>query len=212
MGSKRAVNLLRKAMRPLMVANMNQLTCHDITSNYIRFVTRDWDGLSLSTKTDANADSGFTMAADTVHQVAALGDASNAIVLPEASVGALTVFRWTAVADGGSNITFTTASGEFYAAQTLNIPVLNLANGFGPAPYVIGNSWTDTVAIGSGTIVTATAAHNTLTLTHTATNNQTNIGAEIAFFCSTENYWRVAFIGSELGNGAVNTNFAFSTA
>ena len=184
----------------------------NIDSNYIRFATADWDGLTVSTKSDANVDTGFTMADGYIYQAAWDGDgAAASMVLPAATAGALTVFRFTGVADGGANIVFTTTSGDFYAAQTLNIPVLNLADGFGPSPRVIGNSWTDTIARGGGTIVTATAAHNTFTIASTANNNQTNIGAELAFFCATKGFWRVAFQGSELGTGALNQTFAFTT-
>ena len=183
-----------------------------VDSNYIRFVTQDWDGLSLSTKTDANCDSGFTMAASTLHQCAALGDATNAIVLPEATPGALTVWRYTAQADGGSNITFTCASGDFYQAQTLNTDVTNFGDAHPHGRWILGTDITQTVATFGGAIITAAATHDTLTYAHTATNNQTNVGAEIAFFCKTDGFWRVAWKGSELGSGALNASFAFSTA
>ena len=42
----------------------------------------------------------------------------------------------------------------------------------------------------------------------TATDNQTNLGAELAFYCDTDNYWRLSFKGSELGSGAINATFA----
>ncbi len=40
----------------------NSLTATHMDSNYMRFVTGDYDGLAISTKTDANCDSGFTFA------------------------------------------------------------------------------------------------------------------------------------------------------
>jgi hypothetical protein len=182
-----------------------------VDSNYIRWVTGDYDGLSLLTKTDGNADSGLALAADTVHQVAALGDATNAHTLPDAVAGTLVVIRYTAQYDGGNNNqTITCASGEFFAAQTLNLIISNNGNGLLFPKRVIGNDWTDTVAIAGGTIVTAAATDNTLTLRPTANNNQTNIGAELSFFCQTDGFWRVAFLGSELGSGAVNTSWGFS--
>ena len=58
--------------------------------------------------------------------------------------------------------------------------------------------------------LTEAGTHNRLTLTATATNNQTNIGAELSFFCRTDGTWQVAFLSSELGSGALNTNFATS--
>ena len=73
------------------------------------------------------------------------------------------------------------------------------------------SDYTPTVGIAGGTIVAIAAADNTLTYTGTATNNQTNIGAEWAFFCEEAGVWTPAFRGCELGTGAVNTNLAFST-
>ena len=186
------------------------LTANDITSNYIRFVTGDYSGLSLSTKTDANADSGFTMADNTFHQVAYDGGGASAITLPAAALGSLTVFRFTAQADGGQNIVFSCASGEFFAAQTLNTDVTNFgdANPFGRR--ILGTDFTQTVATFGGAIVTIASTHNTLTIATTATNNQTNIGAELAFYCTTAGFWRLMFKPSELGSGALNGTFATS--
>jgi hypothetical protein len=189
------------------------LTCDAIKSNYIRFATGDYSGLSLSTKTDANADSGFTMADNTFHQVAALGDATNAFVLPEASVGSLTVFRFTGQYDGGANAgTWTTKAGDFYAAQTLNTDVTNFGDAQPGSRRIFGTDFTQTVATHGGAIITIVATHNTLTIVPTATNNQTNIGAELAFYCEVDGFWRLSFKASELGSGALNGTFATSTA
>ena len=57
-------------------------------SNYHRWSTGDYSGLSLATKTDANCDSGFTFAVDTYHECAPVGDATNAFVLPSLAPGA----------------------------------------------------------------------------------------------------------------------------
>ena len=223
LGLNRLEALLEQIDRDVNLANTTLTNCHlnttgsvtmagHVDSNYVRFVSQDWDGLSLSTKTDANCDSGFTMADDTFHQCAALGDASNAIVLPAATPGALTVWRYTAIADGGSNITFTCASGDFYQAQTINTDVTNFGDAHPHGRWILGTDITQTVATFGGAIITAAATHNTLTYAHTATNNQTNIGATIAFYCKTDGFWRVGWKGSELGSGALNASFAFSTA
>jgi hypothetical protein len=46
----------------------------------------------------------------------------------------------------------------------------------------------------------------------TATNNQTNIGAEIAFYCAVDGKWRVSWRGAQLGSGIVNATWAVSAA
>jgi len=184
--------------------NMNE----KVASNYLRWAMGDHSGLSLATKTDANCDSGFTAAANTLHECAALGDATNAYVLPEATVGTVVVFKWTAQYDGGNNATFTCASGDFFAAQTLNFKTLGSdANAVGPR--IIGTDFTTTQSLGK--ISTFTAAHNTLTMSTTATNNQSNVGSELSFFCEDGGFWRILWQGVALGNGSMNATFAGST-
>ena len=73
-----------------------------------------------------------------------------------------------------------------------------------------GTKWTQTVATHGGAIVTISKSHNTFIIASTATNNQTNIGAELGFYCETDGYWRLGFKGSELGSGALNATFATS--
>ena len=180
-----------------------------LKSNYVRFVSGDYNGLAIATKSDANADSGFTFAVDTLTEVACVGDATNAFVLPTATLGALVVMRITAQYDGGNNATFTTAAGDFYAAQTLNFVTQNAGDAIRVAPRVIGTDIVQTVSLGK--ISTFTAAHNTLTLATTATNNQSNKGAELSFYCETAGFWRMAWLGSELGTGVMNATFAGST-
>tara|TARA_A100000164_G_C21634601_1_gene642875 strand:- start:25 stop:720 length:696 start_codon:yes stop_codon:yes gene_type:complete len=186
------------------------LTAHDIHSNYIAWATGDYDNLTISTKSDANCDSGFTFEANALTECACTGDATNAFVLPAATLGTLVVMRITAQYDGGNNATFTTAAGDFYAAQTLNFITQNAGDTIRVAPRVLGASPVATQTLGK--ISTFTAAHNTLTLSTTATNNQTNKGAELSFYCQNAGFWRIAFLGSELGSGAMNATFAGSTA
>jgi hypothetical protein len=184
------------------------ITIDHITSNYLKFVSGDYDGLAISTKTDANCDSGFTFAANTLTECACVGDATNAFVLPAATRGTLVVMRITAQYDGGNNATFTTAAGDFYAAQTLNFITQNAGDTIRVAPRTIGASPVATQSLGK--ISTFAATHNTLTLSTTATNNQTNKGAELSFYCATDGFWRIAFLGSELGTGVMNATFAGS--
>ena len=184
--------------------NLNQ----KVASGYLRWCLGDHSGLSLLTKTDANCDTGFTAAANTLHECAALGDDTNAYVLPSATVGTVVVFKFTAQYDGANNATFTTATGDFFAAQTLNFPTLGAGAG-ASGPRVIGTDFTTTQSLGK--ISTLTAAHNTLTMSTTATNNQTNVGSELSFFCEDGGFWRVLFQGVALGSGAMNATFAGST-
>ena len=190
------------------VAGGSTLKADAIDSNYIKFACADWNGLTISTKSDANVDSGFTMAVDTFYEAAWDGAGASAIVLPAATPGALSVFRFTAQADGGANIVFSAASGEFFAAQTLNTDVTNFGDAHPHGRWIKGTSMTQTVATFGGAIVTIAATHNTLTIAATATDNQTNIGAELGFYCETAGYWRLGFKGSELGSGAINATFA----
>jgi|TARA_R110000782_G_scaffold264470_1_gene357663 hypothetical protein len=184
------------------------LTANDITSNYVRFVTGDYSGLTVSTKSDANSRGGLTYAVNTVTENAVDGGTgASAITLPAATLGALVVHRFTAQADGGQNIVFSCAGGEFFAAQTLNTDVSNLGD-LVPGRRVLGTDFTQTVATYGGAIVTVAGTHNTLTIAMTATNNQTNIGAEVAFYCAAAGTWRLMFQSSELGSGALNATFA----
>tara|TARA_R110000744_G_scaffold20477_12_gene53824 strand:+ start:1039 stop:1746 length:708 start_codon:yes stop_codon:yes gene_type:complete len=188
----------------------SSIVATDISSNYMKFVTGDYDGLAIATKTDANCDTGFTFAANTLTECACLGDATNAFVLPDATLGTLVVMRITTQYDGGNNATFTTDSGDFFAVQTLNFPTQNAGDAIRVAPRVIGASPVATQTLGK--ISTFAATHNTLTLSTTATNNQTNKGAELSFYCADAGFWRIAFLGSELGSGVMNATFAGSAA
>lgn len=186
------------------------VNCH-MDSNYVRFLTGDYFDMTLSTLGDAAVDAGFTMVNGTFYEAAWDGGGAAAIVLPTATEGALTVFRFTAQADGGQTATWTCASGEIFAGQSLNTDVVNLGDGLSVHNRVIGQSFTQTIATGGGAIVTANGTdHNRLSIAATATNNQTNIGAELAFYCHKAGEWRVAFLASELGSGALNGTFEFS--
>ena len=179
-----------------------------LKSNYLRFITgTDYKGLTLVSKTDANADSGFTMTANAYHEVSTTADATQAIVLPAADVDTLCVFEITAQADGGDTSTFSTTGTDTYEAQSLNILNMNI----GDAAVGRYSTSTDfTPGDNLGKIVTLLATDNRISISSTATNNQTNAGAKLAFYCETAGKWRVAFQGSELGNGTPNATFSGS--
>lgn len=179
-----------------------------IDSKYLQFVTGQYSGLTLSTKDDAAADAGFTLENNSLTECAWVGDAAAAIVLPEAKRGDLIVFRFTGQCDGGQDITFTTATGESYEVQSINIysPLDGLS---GPGPLQVGSDIVTTQTLGD--IETVVAGDNTLTIAATATNNQTNKGAEVGFYCVNDGKWFVSWKGSGLGSGAINATFEFST-
>jgi hypothetical protein len=184
--------------------------------NKLAYLSWNWSELNLrpaADSTDAKTDTGWTLVDGEIAESLWDGDgAAASMVLPSATVGSLSVFRFSAQADGGTNIVFTTASGEFFENGTITVPVTNLGDkhtGSRRPAYL--QSWTESVATAGGAIVAVSAAHNTLTIASTATNNQTNIGAELAFFCDKKGFWKLAFLGSELGSGAINATFATST-
>jgi hypothetical protein len=184
--------------------------------NKLAYLSWNWNDMDLrlaSESTDAKTDTGFTMVDGQIVESLWDGDgAAASMVLPSATEGVLCVFRFSADANGGQDITFTTASGDFYEAGTITVPVTNLGDkhtGARRPAYL--QRWTESVATAAGAIVTVTAAHNTFIIASTATNNQTNIGAEIAWFCDQKGFWKFGFLGSESGTGAINATFATST-
>jgi hypothetical protein len=146
MGTKR-IGLARvEALIENLKRDINLKSSH---SNYLRFMTADWDGMSVSAKTDANSRTGFALVDGTVIE--------NAV-------------------DGGTG------------ASAITLPA----------------------ATGTGAVKTANGtSHNVITIATTATNNQTNVGAELCFYCATDGFWRVSFRGSELGDGSINATWTF---
>ena len=178
--------------------------------NKLAYLSWDWAHLGYEAKAAAATDTGYTLKEGHVNGSLWDGDgAAASMVLPSATVGALVVFRFNAQADGGQSITFTTASGDYYDQGTLMLTVENNGDGQLMQPNRL-QSWVQAVATSGGTIVTTARTHNTLAIASTATNNQTNIGAELAWFCEEKGYWKLVFKGSELGSGAVNATFATS--
>jgi len=194
----------------------DSISNHRYIENKQAFRTFDWSDLSLrvaTESTDAKTDTGFTMVDGEIVESLWDGDgAAASMVLPAAVKGALTVFGFRAQADGAASITFTTASSEYFEGGSICVPVSNLGDAFIYARRpTLQTKWIQSVAVGAGAVVTISSAHNTFIIAATATNNQTNIGADLAFFCETKGYWRIGFIGSELGSGAINATFATST-
>ena len=146
----------------------------------------DPTGLTTTAKTDANVDTGFTIADNTIIDSAwdAAGAAAS-IVLPAATVGNYVVWRQTAAADGASVIlTITCASSEFFAGDQILSTGTNLA---------VNNE------------ITA-ATDNTLAVAVTTANNGWGeIGSSIVFFCRTASYWLVKLHSVSLGTGAVGS-------
>tara|TARA_R100000951_G_C2619189_1_gene173835 strand:- start:92 stop:685 length:594 start_codon:yes stop_codon:yes gene_type:complete len=191
---------------------LEELQSAHIDSSYIKFVTGDYFGLHLNTQNDAACDAGLTLEPNSFNELAWAGDAGSAITLPPAQKGSLVVIRFTAQCDGGANMVISAASGDFYAKQTLNTDVTNIGDAAANScRRVIGTNFTQSVATFAGAVVAITAAHNTFTIAATASNNQTNVGAELSLYCQEDGFWRLAFKGSELGSGALNATFAAST-
>ena len=190
------------------------LSSQKYIDNKMAYYSWVWDNLSLrpaTESTDAKTDTGFTLVDGEIVESLWDGDgAAASMVLPSATKGALSVFRFAAQADGGTSITFTTASSEFFEKGTLTPGVTDLGNKYQVLAPAYSQRWVQSVATGGGAIITIGSAANELVIASTATNNQTNIGAELAFFCEDKGLWKVAFLGSELGNGAINATFTIS--
>jgi len=183
--------------------------------NKMAYYSWVWDNLRLrpaAESTDAKTDTGWTMVDGEIAESLWDGDgAAASMVLPAATKGALTVFRFSARADGGTSITFTPASGDIYALGTLTIPVTNLGDKLtGARRPAYTQSWVESVATAGGAIITIGAAADALVIASTASDNQTNIGAELAFFCENKGEWKLGFLGSEDGSGAINATFTIS--
>ena len=170
----------------------NKLDAELVSAKYIKnklaYLTGVYDDLDLrvaSDTTDAKTDTGFALRDGEIVESLYDGDgAAASMTLPSATVGTLCVFRFSAQADGGQSITFTNNSGDYYEAGTITVPVTNMGDkltGLRKPAYL--QRWTESVATSGGAIVTVASSHTNLAIASTATNNQTNIGAEIAWFC-----------------------------
>lgn len=195
----------------------SQLNNPDYVANKLAFMTGGYGHLALrlaSETTDAATDTGFTLKNGQIAESLWNGDgAAASMVMPSATVGALTVFRFAAQADGGQNITFTCASTDTFHPGSICVPVASLGDP-SPAfrkPAISTDGWIQSVATSTGAVKTITKGNNTFIISANVTNNQTAIGADLAFFCEKVGFWKISFIGSELGSGILNTTFATST-
>ena len=178
---------------------------------YLSGVYDDLDLRAAADTTDAKTDTGFALRDGEIVESLWDGDgAAASMTLPEATVGTLCVFRFSAQADGGQTITFTNNSGDYYEAGTICPPIDNLGVKLMVSDIAHLQRWTQSVATKGGAIVTVASSHTNLAIASTASNNQTNIGAEIAWFCDKKGYWKFSFKGSELGTGAINATFETS--
>ena len=207
MGTKRVGLARTQALIQGLKRDLN-LKKSPLNNNYIRFATGEYNGMTVSSKTTEEAEAGFTMADGYVYESAVDGDTAAPIVLPAAKVGALIVHRFVADADGTASITFTTASDEYYAAGTIMLTVSNVSAGQ-LMHRCTQTDWTQSsVSPSNGEIKTMNGtSHNTITISMEGTNGQTNIGAEIAFYCQTGGYWRWSWRGSQQGSGIVPATF-----
>jgi len=191
------------------------LSSQKYVDNKMAYYSWVWDNLQVraaAESTDAKTDTGFTLVDGQIVESLWDGDgAAASMVLPSATKGVLTVFRFSAAADGGQSITFTTASDEYFENGTMTPPVTNLGDKHtGSRRPVYLQRWVESVATAAGAIITVGSAANELVIASTASNNQTNIGAELAFFCEDPGFWKVGFLGSETGSGAINATFTIS--
>ena len=182
--------------------------------NKLAYLTWNWGHLTLQPAADtthAKSLTGITLVDGQICESLGDGGTSSALTtLPAATYGGLTVFRHVAQADGAEDHVISCASDETFKVGSMNFQiegqeVLHLMS------PVYTSVWTPSVAIGAGSVEAIAEGNNTITQNLTATNNQSNIGAEWAFFCEKAGVWSVAFRGSELGSGILGTGLAFST-
>ena len=156
---------------------------------------------------DLNADGGFTLSVNTLTECKWDGGNASAITLPSATVDTLCVFRFTAAGHGGDDIVFTTALGDTYEPFSIQPPIkvhsdLGGNRGARCLPMPIMTTTTN--------LVVAAGDQNTFTVKSTNNNNQTNVGAELVWYCRTAGKWVLAFVPSFLGTGVINTTFGFT--
>ncbi len=204
MGTKR-VGLARiEALIENLKRDINFKSSH---SNLLRFLSGDYTGMTFTAKNDAATRGGFALVDGTVIESAVDGSTgASAITLPAATAGALCVFRFTAQADGGQNITFTTSAGEFYAAGTLNLHQGGEVGAVMPRAFSVDATQNDALLGGKKTF--NGSSNNVITIAMTATDNQTNKGAELAFYSADGTSWRVMFMGVVLGAGDINATWS----
>lgn len=143
--------------------------------------------LGAVAKTDAEADTGFTLANNTVTTCASTSDAAQDFTLPAATVGSYVIYRQSALADAAFAMDWICdGTDTFEANQVVNIGELVAQHD------------------------TSVAADVKLTITPAALNpGWGQIGSQLHFFCRQTGKWLVKVQGMKLGTGAAGT-IAFS--
>ena len=174
-------------LKKLDVATASVNVMHGKMFAFANLVDPIEPALGAETKTDAEADAGFTLANNTVTTCASTSDAAQDFTLPAATVGSYVIYRQSALADAANAMDWACAGDDtFEANQVVNIG--------------------DVVA----QYDTSVAADVKLTITPAATNpGWGQIGSQIHFFCRQDGKWLVKVQGMKLGTGAAGT-LAFS--
>ena len=163
-------------------------------SKDMAFANEKWQDLVRSGEltslvvADATVDAGITLVKNYEYLSAWLGDATSAIVLPEAKPGVFISWVQTADAHAANAMTITAASGDTYE------------------PY-------QEIRIGTGIPAqqdSSVAADSVITITPSATNGGWGMtGSYFILYCKTEGEWLVKVNGVKEGTGATST-IAFS--
>jgi len=194
------------------------LEVNTIRSNHIAVSTGHYDNHVLTAITDTQADAGgFTAIANSHHELEWDGGNAGAIQLPNGAKEMDHVtLHFTAEASGGANLVITTGTdinGEptWFMDQTMYLFNTNNVGEKTIMDRVIGVKDSNG-ARGDKKSTFIYETHNTLTISATGTNNQTNVGAELSFIYWNGGVfgkgWQIIFMGSELGTGAMNATFA----
>ena len=166
----------------------------------------------------------YTAIANTFHQIAYLGDFDWTIILPPAIKNTVVVFNFSGQCDGTNNLIVKCAgianagrvfARDHYENQVLNFktppagiePLSRIGQAIGTKglTFPIGGATGELHTDANGHVANEiTRSDNTITIPMSPTHNQTNVGAELSFYCFATGYWTIFFIGSVLGDGRIN--------
>jgi len=137
------------------------------------------------------------------------GELSATFTLPKGVPGTRVVLHCVGSApadswDGNGTLVVICDSVGIFKKQRLNFKNSTSAVDLTPVPIVSGHTDIFFVAGVPETNAFDGNTHNKLTMTMTAADNQTNIGARLSFYCGKHNEWEISFLGSVLGNGTMN--------
>tara|TARA_R110002096_G_scaffold171458_1_gene344288 strand:+ start:598 stop:1137 length:540 start_codon:yes stop_codon:yes gene_type:complete len=143
--------------------------------------------LGAVAKTDAEADTGFTLANNTVTTCASTSDAAQDFTLPAATAGSYVIYRQSALADAANAMDWICAGTDTFEANQV------CSTGELVAQHDV-----------------SAATDVKLIITPAATNpGWGQIGSQIHFFCRQDGKWLVKVQGMKLGTGAV-TSLSFA--